>query len=127
MTGSVIQTAKEIVELGVEDPDLFVAMALFEEGFGPDRISDMTTNVILGDLLRFNARILDGLPVPREAMTLRLRNGKTYETALPVNPYVKGGTRLSWSRPTSCATCLSRRTGPMWPAPPRRTRSCAGA
>jgi hypothetical protein len=91
MTDSVIQTAKEIVELGVEDPDLFVAMALFEEGFGPDRISDMTTNVILGDLLRFNARVLDGLPVPREAMTLRLRNGKSYEAALPVNPYVRGG------------------------------------
>ncbi len=91
MTGSVIQTAKQIVELGVEDPDLFVAMALFEEGFGPDRISDMTTNVIFGDLLHFNARVLDGLPVPREAMTLRLRNGKSYEAALPVNPYVKGG------------------------------------
>jgi hypothetical protein len=90
MTGHVIQTAKEIVELGVEDPDLFVAMALFEEGFGPDRISDMTTNVILADLLRFNARILDGLPVPRQAMTLRLRSGESYEAVLPVNPYVKG-------------------------------------
>lgn len=91
MTGHVIQTAKEIVELGVEDPDLFVAMALFEEGFGPDRISDMTTNVILSDLLRFNARILDGLPVPRAVMTLRLRNGKAYDAVLPVNPYVRGG------------------------------------
>ena len=25
---------------GVEDPDLFVAMALFEEGVGPDRVSN---------------------------------------------------------------------------------------
>lgn len=90
MTGHVIQTAKEIVDLGVEDPDLFVAMALFEEGFGPDRISDMTTNVILGDLLQFNSRVFDGLPVPRQAMTLRLRNGKSYEAVLPVNPYLSG-------------------------------------
>src|SRR4051812_30127938 len=44
MTGSYMTTAKQIVELGVEDPDLFVAMALFEEGVGPDRVSDMTTN-----------------------------------------------------------------------------------
>jgi hypothetical protein len=91
MTGHLIQTAKEIVDFGVEDPDLFVAMALFEEGFGPDRISDMTTNVILGDLLRFNARILDGLEIPRQATILRLRNGKVYNAVLPVNPYVKGG------------------------------------
>ena len=91
MTGHVIRTAMEIVKLGVEDPDLFVAMALFEEGFGPDRISDMTTNVILGDLLTFNARVLAHLPVPLQAMTLRLRNGKSYTAQLPVNPYVKGG------------------------------------
>jgi hypothetical protein len=91
VTGHLIQTAKEIVDLGVEDPDLFVAMALFEEGFGPDRISDMTTNVILGDLLRFNARVLDRLQIPRQAMTLRLRNGKVYDAVLPVNPYVRGG------------------------------------
>jgi hypothetical protein len=51
MTGQYIETARQIVELGIEDPDLFVAMALFENGVGPDRISDMTTNVILGDLL----------------------------------------------------------------------------
>jgi hypothetical protein len=58
MTEHVIRTAKDIVELGIEDPDLFVAMALFEDSFGPDRISDMTTDVILGDLLKFNERVL---------------------------------------------------------------------
>ena len=58
MTDHVIGTAKEIIDLGVDDPDLFVAMSLFEEGFGPDRISDMTTNVILEDLLKFNNRVL---------------------------------------------------------------------
>ena len=91
MTGFLIETARQIVALGVEDPDLFVAMALFEDGFGPDRISDMTTNVILGDLLHFNARVLDGLPVLRQATTLRLRNGKAYTAVLPMNPYVQGG------------------------------------
>ena len=90
MTGLVIATAKEIVDLGVEDPDLFVAMALFEEGFGPDRISDMATNVIFKDLLAFNERILPALGVPLTSMTLRLRNGKTFDTKLPVNPFIKG-------------------------------------
>ena len=90
MRATIIRTGKEIVDLGVEDPDLFVAMALFEEGFGPDRISDMTTKVILDDLLKFNDRILAGLPVPRQAVTLRLRNGAAWNAFLPINPFVKG-------------------------------------
>ncbi len=94
MTGHFIRTAKEIVDLGVEDPDLFVALSLLEEGFGPDRISDMTTNVIFGDLLRFNARVLKGLNVPKKALTLRLRNGKSYNAELPVNPYEKRETPI---------------------------------
>ncbi len=89
-TVQIIQTAKEIVDFGVQDPDLFVAMALFEEGFGPDRISDMTTNVIFDALLKFNARILRELQVPCEAVSLRLRNGKSFDASLPVNPYIKG-------------------------------------
>jgi hypothetical protein len=93
MTAQMMQTGKEIVDLGVEDPDLFVAMALFEEGFGPDHISDMVANVVLGDLLALNDRVLDSLGVAREAMSLRLRNGKTYEATLPVNPYLKGEPR----------------------------------
>ncbi|WP_096787637.1 hypothetical protein [Rhodobacter sp. CZR27] len=91
MTGQFIETARQIVSLGVDDPDLFVAMALFEEGVGPDRISDMTTNVILGDLLRFNTRVLAELGVPGKPMQLRLRNGKAYEATLPVNPYLPDG------------------------------------
>ena len=90
MTAQMAQTGKEIVELGVDDPDLFAAMALFEEGFGPDHISDMVANVILGDLVKFNDRILNELSIPREKMTLRLRNGNSFEAFLPVNPYLKG-------------------------------------
>lgn len=91
MTGQFIETARQIVALGIDDPDLFVAMALFEEGVGPDRISDMTTNVILGDLLNFNARVLAELGVPGKAMQLRLRNGKSFDAVLPVNPYLQDG------------------------------------
>jgi hypothetical protein len=69
-----METAKQIVDLGVRDPDLFVALALFEEGIGPDRLSDMTTNVILDALVDFNARILDELGVPGEPFVLEGRN-----------------------------------------------------
>ena len=86
MTAQFIETARQIVELGVDDPDLFVAMALFEEGVGPDRISDMTTNVIFGDLLSFNSRILNELGVPTQDTKISLRNGQTFHAALPINP-----------------------------------------
>ncbi len=88
-TDGVMQTAREIVELGVDDPDLFVAMGLFEDGIGPDRISDMATNVILPDLLRFNTRILKGIGVPLKHVTITLKNGNSYETDLPINPCLK--------------------------------------
>ena len=89
MTSQYIDTAREIVDLGVEDPDLFVAMALFEEGVGPDRVSDMTTNVILGDLLRFNERVLKELDVPTYFIRLSLPNGGHFETSLPRNPFIR--------------------------------------
>lgn len=91
MLDHIIITAKQIVDLGVRDPDLFVAMALFEEGFGPDRISDMTTNIIIKDLLNFNKRILQTLPVPCVPTIIALKNGTRYEASLPNNPFVKGG------------------------------------
>ena len=91
MTAQFIDTARQIVQLGVDDPDLFVAMALFEEGVGPDRISDMATNVIFGDLLRFNARVLKQLDVPVESRILRLRNGQSFDAVLPTNPFIQEG------------------------------------
>lgn len=89
-TASLMDTARDIVALGITDPDLFAAMALFEEGFGPDRISDMTTNVIVEDLLAFNARILATLDIPLQSHTIQLKNGKRYSAQLPSNPFVRG-------------------------------------
>ena len=56
-----IRVAKQIIDIGIKDPDLFVAMALFEDKFGPDLISDMTTNIIFDALIKFNKRIINEL------------------------------------------------------------------
>ncbi len=87
MTALITQTASEIVGLGVTDPDLFVAMALFEDNFGPDFIGDMATNVILGNLLNFNARIFRQLSIPLKEYKLITGNGTTHTAMLPENPY----------------------------------------
>lgn len=80
----VLSTAKEIVELGIKDPDLFMALALFEEDVGPDRISDMVTNIVIKDLISFNQRILKSLSVPLTSFNL-----KELSVNLPVNPLEK--------------------------------------
>lgn len=93
-TDGLVQTAKEIVDLGVTDPDLFVAMGVFEEGIGPDRISDMATNVILPDLLKFNDRVLRSLGVPVQPVNLALKNGNSHRANLPVNPFERDGSPI---------------------------------
>ena len=54
---TILVTAKEIVDAGIEEPELFLLLPLFEEGIGPDTISDFTTSVIEDSLLRFTARM----------------------------------------------------------------------
>jgi hypothetical protein len=78
----VLGVAAEIVAIGVRDPDLFSALALFESDIGPDRISDMTTNIIFGALSSFNARILDQLGLKGERFQYA-----EIEASFIVNPY----------------------------------------
>lgn len=75
-------TARQVIALGIRDTDLFLSLALFEEKYGPDRISDLTCNVVAKDLLAFNSRILAGLKIPLAPFTV---NG--HNTELPVNPF----------------------------------------
>jgi len=75
MTERLLRVGKEIVDLGITDPDLFPAMALFEANIGPDRISDMTTNVIRRALVSFNKLILDKLRMTGEEFDISGQSG----------------------------------------------------
>jgi hypothetical protein len=66
LTNRVLHVAAQIVEIGVRDPALFSALALFESDIGPDRISDMTTNIIITALTAFNTRVLGELGLKGE-------------------------------------------------------------
>ncbi|MFC0446340.1 hypothetical protein ACFOD1_07435 [Pseudidiomarina halophila] len=82
LISSTLDTASQIVSLGVDDIDLFMALALFEEGIGPDRISDMTTNIILPNLISFSERVNQTLKVPTKQFKIGANNYN-----LVVNPY----------------------------------------
>ncbi|MGN6222451.1 hypothetical protein [Pseudoxanthomonas sp.] len=81
LAGNLISTAKEVVSLGVDNPNLFVALALFEDGVGADRISDMTTNIIVACLARFTASACSDIGVATEKFKI---GGVFYD--LPPNP-----------------------------------------
>ena len=88
MSDRLLRTGKEIVELGVDDPDLFLAMGLFEEDFGPDLIGDMFTNIAFQDILNFNSRMIAELGAPAELFEINLRNGNSYTATLIPNTIV---------------------------------------
>ncbi len=83
--------AQNVVRLGVKDPELFSSLPLFEEGLGPDLISDMITNIGLPCILEFNNRVIAqikselGITIPTKTFTLK---GKL--AILPENPHSPG-------------------------------------
>lgn len=87
LSASALDTARQIVKLGVTDIDFFMGLSLFEEGIGPDRISDMTTNIILKDLVAFTDRVNKVLCLPVKEFSLPV-DGERRQ--LPVNPYTGG-------------------------------------
>ena len=70
-----MRTAKEIIDLGVNDPELFALLGLLEDNIGADRISDMTTQAVRPALIKFNTKVLPLLKVPTENFRL---GGETY-------------------------------------------------
>jgi len=89
LISTTLDTAKQIVDLGVDDVDLFMALALLEEGIGPDRISDMTTNIILPDLVKFNEKLIGELKIDTEEYVI---GGSKHQ--LITNPYAKKKTPI---------------------------------
>jgi hypothetical protein len=80
--GRLLRTASEIVGMGIDDPEMFELLGLFDKDFGPDRLSDMTIAIVKDDLFRYSARV---------AKTLGLGNLKRVRTVsgeylLPVGP-----------------------------------------
>ncbi|WP_312960028.1 hypothetical protein [Stutzerimonas nitrititolerans] len=82
LSAATLKTASEIVNLGITDIDFFMGLSLLEEGIGPDRISDMTTNIIIKNLADFTVRVNSILNIPAKKFLV-----EGCEVSLPVNPY----------------------------------------
>lgn len=84
LVSNTIDTAFQIIKLDIMDVDLFMGLSLFEKDIGPDRISDMTTNIIIEDLIEFSIRINSNLKLKTREYNI---NNKSY--FLVENPYNK--------------------------------------
>lgn len=85
LRNAILRTAKEIITLGERNPSMIPLMGLFEEGVGPDTLSDMTTNFLLPTLGTITERfcLANGVPTSR-------RGARFGDRELPDNPYHPG-------------------------------------
>ncbi|WP_050604548.1 hypothetical protein [Ruegeria sp. 6PALISEP08] len=73
----ILRTTKEIITLGANDPEMISLMGFFEEGVGPDTISDFTTRVVFLQLATItsefcNSHALATTPISEERQDIGL-------------------------------------------------------
>ena len=79
----IIETASEILELGINDPTLFEIIPLFEPGLGADRLSDMAISIIREDIFTYTDRMVKVMRVPEEHLiTFKYAGGDRMFTAI---------------------------------------------
>lgn len=66
LKNKLFNTAKSIIEVGIKEPEIFELVGLFEEGIGPDRLSDFIGHTIEDDLRKFTKHILKTLNLPEK-------------------------------------------------------------
>jgi hypothetical protein len=76
----ILRTTREIVELGIDDPEIISLMGFLEDGVGPDTISDLTTNALFPALEKITAEICKRHKIPRQRFIVEGR-----EVLLPTN------------------------------------------
>ncbi|MGH9424975.1 MAG: hypothetical protein ACRD2L_01520, partial [Terriglobia bacterium] len=81
LRGRLLETAKAIVDAGIDDPEVFELIGLLEEGVGADRVSDMTARVIRKHLYAYSQRVFAELGVEGVETVV------VEDYHLPKNPY----------------------------------------
>ena len=85
LRNGILRTAKEILTLGEKNPNMIPLMGLFEEGVGPDTLSDMATNFLLPVLCKITETFCNSNGVVTRPFGDRYNN-----CSLPENPYQPG-------------------------------------
>ena len=78
----IISDAKEIIDAGNKDPDLFQLLELFEENVSPDRLSDMYSHLIYDDIINYTIEKNTLLEINKEKYP-----DMKFEKGLLINPF----------------------------------------
>jgi hypothetical protein len=78
----ILKTTREVLELGIKDPEVISLMGIFEDDVGPDTISDLTTNAIFSALQEITLNFCRKYSIPTKQYTIGFDD---YD--LPINPY----------------------------------------
>ncbi|USD79105.1 hypothetical protein M5E03_18655 [Bacillus safensis] len=80
----IIKDAKQIIDSGVKEPEIFHLVGLFERNVGPDRISDMIACIIEDDIIAYTKRI-------NKELSINSSKYSKFEfvNELLINPYKK--------------------------------------
>jgi hypothetical protein len=78
--------ARTILKMGVEDPMLFEVLELFGDGFGPDLISDTQASILEENFLAYSQDVANRLKLKKRST--RVIKGRSYE--IPRGPDGRG-------------------------------------
>jgi hypothetical protein len=87
----ILQSAKEIIDLAENNPDIFLLLPLLEDGIAGDRISDMVQNIIDDDICKYTAYVTQKLGIEGN-INHNTKNLNRY--SLLKNPYSKSPIKL---------------------------------
>jgi len=86
LAADLFNRAKQILNLGIQDPLLFEVLELFGDGFGPDLISDTQANILEENFLAYSQDIANKLKISNR--TTRAINSRAY--SIPSGPDGRG-------------------------------------
>lgn len=79
-----LETIREIIVAGNNDPAIFELVGVFEDGIGPDFISDMIATIIMPDLISFTQRVCNETGIPMDQQRLSQEHQRVH---LPKDPF----------------------------------------
>ena len=79
---TILRTIKEVITLGEKNPNMIPMMGIFEEGVGPDTISDMTTHFLFPTILQITSDFCVQQNIP-----VRTFGDRYASIPLPENPF----------------------------------------
>jgi hypothetical protein len=80
----ILTTTREVIGLGISDPEIISLMGFLEEDVGPDTISDLTTNAIVPALARLTQEFCREHDIPMKKFWIA--GG---DVLLPENPFAR--------------------------------------